>query len=134
MKGNKVILDTNIWISYFIKSQVDQLVDLVVDNELIVYSSKELVEELTEVLGRKKFVKYLSLKVEDYIDLHKDLVDMVETEAVYFQCPDPKDNFLFDLALQSNTKIIVTGDKVLLNLENVEGIAIISLTAFKEQF
>ena len=57
MRSEKIVLDTNIWVSYFIKARFDDLVNLIVDNELIVLTSVELIIELREVLGRKKFAK-----------------------------------------------------------------------------
>jgi len=131
---NKVIFDTNIWVSYFIKGKFDELVNLVIDDEMIVYSSKELIEELTEVLSRKKFSKYLSLPINEYIDFHKELVTIINTKPNYKDSPDPKDNFLFDLAIQSASKYIVTGDKILLALSEVEKVRLISLSAFKQLF
>lgn len=46
----KVILDVNIWISYFIMGRAEVLTDFIIDNELKVYSCPELVDELTNVI------------------------------------------------------------------------------------
>lgn len=106
------------------------MVNLVVDNNLIVYSSNELVAELTEVLGRAKFAKYLKLATTEYIDFHHDLVTHISVPLEYKGCPDPKDNYLFDLAIKTNS-IIVTGDKKLLAVSPLDGVELVSLTAFK---
>jgi uncharacterized protein len=131
MRPKRVILDTNIWISYYIKARFTDLVNLIIDNDLLVLSSYSLIEELEEVLSRKKFAQYLNLPIADYIDFHKDLVKVYKTKLLYFESQDPKDNFLFDLALQHNASHIVTGDKKLLALGEVKTATIISLTAFK---
>lgn len=131
MRPEKIVLDTNIWVSYFIKARFDDLVNLIVDNELIVLTSVELIIELREVLGRKKFAKYLSLPVERYVDFHRELVEEVRVRPLYTASPDPKDNFLFDLVLQKQAGHLVTGDKKLLALKQVKNVDIISLTAFK---
>ena len=57
----KVIIDTNIWISFIISAKLDELVHLIIDNDITVYTATALEDELTEVLGRKKFIKYLKL-------------------------------------------------------------------------
>jgi len=47
--------------------------------------------------------------------------------------PDVKDNFLFDLAKQTNSKILVTGDKKLLHFNN-EIVTVISFKEFLEKY
>ncbi len=54
MPKNKSILDTNIWVSYIIKSKFEELVKLIIDNDLEIYTSQELIAELYEVLNRPK--------------------------------------------------------------------------------
>ena len=130
MKNIRVVFDTNIWISFFISSKTDLLVDLIIDKNLLVHTSEELIKELEDVLSRKKFKKYLSLPIKEYIDFHKELCILYKTKPVSTECPDPKDNFLYDLAIQSKSKYIVTGDKVLL-LQNHPKFNFISLIQFK---
>ncbi|WP_028667669.1 putative toxin-antitoxin system toxin component, PIN family [Runella zeae] len=131
MRAKVVVLDTNIWISYFIKAKFSELVDLIIDNDLLVYSFDALIEELTEVLGRNKFSKYLTLPISDYIEFHQELVTIVKPKIKYTSSPDPKDNFLFDLTIQHKARYLVTGDRKLLALGKVENVEIMSLTAFK---
>ncbi len=47
--------------------------------------------------------------------------------------PDPKDNFLFDLAIQTNSDVIVTKEKALLSFGN-SPVAIHDIKWFKETF
>jgi predicted nucleic acid-binding protein len=56
-----------------------------------------------------------------------------ETIAAFDQSPDSKDNFLFDLALQSNSEIIVTKEKALLNFKE-SPVAIRDIKWFKETY
>ena len=131
-RKNKIILDTNVWISYFTTQRAATLVEWVVNNSLAVYSSPFLIAELIEVLSRPKFTKYLTSTVDEYIDLHLGLVTVFPTTPIYMKSPDVKDNFLFDLALQANVPTIVTGDKKLLAVQDVKGVNFISLSAFKD--
>ncbi len=128
-----IVFDTNIWITYFLKGKFEDLVRLVYEQDCVIFSSAELIEELTVVLQRKKFSKYLTLPLQEYINFHKELVTIIKTKAIYTESPDSKDNFLFDLALQSPATHLVTGDKILLALQEIGKIKIISLTTFKEQ-
>lgn len=132
MNKNRVIIDTNIWVSIFISAKFTEFVNLILNNGYLIYSSPELIYELTEVLSRKKFSKYLVWSVKDYISLHKNLVKNVKVKNIYAECPDPKDNFLFDIAIQKKVQIIVTGDKKLLNFSAPNSIKIITFKDFRE--
>ena len=64
---------------------------------------------------------------------YKNLTEFCETQALFNDCPDSKDNFLFDLALQGNAKYLVSGDKKVLETPvTSETLQITSLPAFKE--
>lgn len=45
--------------------------------------------------------------------------------------PDPKDNYLFDLAIQYDATQLDTGEKRLLEMKKAGGVIIISLAEFK---
>ena len=61
------------------------------------------------------------------------LTTFVETIPIYTHSPDPKDNFLFDLAIQTNSEVIVTKEKALLNFA-ASPVAIHDIKWFKEHF
>jgi uncharacterized protein len=132
MAPQSVVINTNIWVSYFISQRFDDIANLIFDNNLVVYSSPDLIHELEDVLSRGKLKKQITLPLERYISLHKNLTTVAETKKVFRGSPDVKDTFLFDLALQTKSKIIVTGDKKLLLFE-VKNLEIISLSTFKER-
>lgn len=129
----RIIIDTNIWISYFLNQQFEDIAELILENDLIVFSSIDLIEELRNVLGRSKFKKQITLPIERYINFHKELVNIVNVKKIFLESPDPKDNFLFDLAIQTKSQILITGDKKLLAFKT-KNIDIISLTDFRKQW
>ena len=47
-------------------------------------------------------------------------------------CRDPKDNYLFDLAFQSNSKYLVSGDRDVRETEIDKPLNVVSLRTFKE--
>lgn len=131
VKNLKIIIDTNIWLSYFLKKRSFEIIDLVEIHNLVLYSDIHLRNELIEVINRAKFKKYFTEQsINDALQIFDGLTTFVNTEKVYIGSPDSKDNFLFDLAFQTNSKIIVTGDRKILDFE-VKGIKIISLSSFK---
>lgn len=133
MERNRYVIDTNIWVSAIISGKFHELAAFLLETELEVITCKELVTELREVLSRKKFEKYLILPVEDYVNLHIRLCKDKKIRLIFADSPDPKDNYLFDLAFQHKASMLVTGDKKLLALnEKYAMLEIITLASFKQ--
>lgn len=45
-KETRIVFDTNIWVSYFISKRFEELAKLILDKNITVFSTTELVEEL----------------------------------------------------------------------------------------
>ncbi|MFJ1490636.1 putative toxin-antitoxin system toxin component, PIN family [Capnocytophaga canis] len=130
MKNKKIIIDTNVWISFFLKDPL-AVYDLVTNHHLVVFACEQLRDELNEVMRRKKFKKYFSeTDIENALIIFDELTNFVVLKEDYFGSPDPKDNFLFALAKQTKAKILITGDRKLQSFET-DFVKTISLTAFK---
>ena len=112
---HKIVLDANIWISYFINARANYLIRWIIDHDVTVYTSSELINELEEVLNRPKFKKQFPFPVHDFIQLHKQTCEEVTITRQYHLAPDADDNFLFDLCKKVNADYLVTSDKKLLN-------------------
>ena len=89
--------------------------------------------ELKEVLSRSKFKKY-GINVDFTILFYNELTKFHRTKALFKDCSDPKDNFLFDLAIQGNADFLVSGDKKVLETPlKSKNIKLRTLTAFKAE-
>lgn len=132
MKPLKLVIDTNVWISFFINNKFVELTELILNQNHTVFTSFQLKFELETVLMRPKFSKYLKKSISEYTTLHNNLTETKVIIPSYTNSPDPDDNFLFDLAIQHNGDFIVTGDKLLLNFKHKENFKIITLKTFKE--
>jgi len=87
--------------------------------ELIV--SETLLAEITRVLAREKFRRYLSLSQAERLvgALRRDAILCVDPpEAPPVPSPDPKDDYLLSLAYRENAHVLVTGDAHLLGLQS----------------
>ena len=111
MKNIKAVNDTSVWVSYIITGELSELVRFVAEKDVTYYTSDEATTELKDVLSRNKFKQYLSASVDEYIHFYKRLSEIINIRLIFNGCVDPKDNFLFDIAYQSNAQYIVTGDK-----------------------
>ena len=130
---NRTVFDTNIWISYFLGEKFSELIALRRECGVLFLRSTPSLSELKDVITRKKFMSK-NFNVEKLIDFYKGITVYYETKPLLKDCLDPKDNFLFDLALQGEASFLVSGDKKVLNtpLEN-KTISLATLTVFKEK-
>lgn len=117
----KVIIDTNILISFLIGKELQGLKDYIVSESIKVIVSDQLFEEIKLVTSREKLRKYFDPDtVVDFLALLKVISKKVRIKKVEPICRDPKDDFLLALAKESKSDFLVTGDKDLLEI-NVYG-------------
>jgi len=129
---NRTIFDTNIWVSYMITAKYDELETMLTSSVNFLRSAPSLAE-LQEVLSRKKFQKY-NIDIDKTIAFYINLTEFCETKPLFQDCPDPKDNFLFDLALQGKANYLVSGDKKVLETQVKSDVLMLTtLTEFKEK-
>ncbi|HEY6901317.1 MAG TPA: putative toxin-antitoxin system toxin component, PIN family, partial [Puia sp.] len=58
MRVNRFVLDANIWVSYLITRTEQHLIDIIADNDLIVFHCEELLIEIERVLQYPRLSKY----------------------------------------------------------------------------
>lgn len=134
MKSKKVILDTNLWISFLISKQLNFIDDLLLEGKFKLIFSKELIDEFLTVAKRSKFEKYFSeSNVTALLRLFDKYGKLVEVSSQIKSCRDSKDNFLLNLAVDSKADFLVTGDEDLLVLKKIEKTKIIFWSDFVDE-
>lgn len=134
-KPNKVIIDTNIWISFLIGKELQYFKDLITSNKIKIVITDQLLDEIRLVTSRPKLKKYFDQdKVSDLIVLLEIISDKVKLKKIERICRDPKDDFLLALAKQSKANYLITGDKDLLTLKTHGQAYIVSPKDFDEKF
>lgn len=131
MKTDKVVFDTNYYIHLILNDKIEELVYFYSDYSIEIYTCSQQIEEITDVLSRKKFSKYVKSS-QKYLDFIKKITIDSEIDERFDRAPDAKDNFLIDLCYTVKSYYLVTGDKPLLNMKSVNKINIVSITAFKK--
>lgn len=133
--GNKplrVVIDTNIWISFLIGKTLAGLAEAIIADQVQVLFSDELFSELLAVLQRPKFKKYFSrAAIEQLIGLLYEKVVLVDVVDDFSDCRDKKDNFLLNLVVSGRADYLVTGDVDLLVLNPFHGVEIVSYQNFQ---
>ncbi len=129
----RVILDTNILISYLISSKLTFIDDVLESNKVDLIFSNQLIEEFKNVAKRKHFQKYFeSPKLEQLISHLYAFGILIDPSSTINICRDPDDNFLLELAFDGDADYLITGDKDLLVIESIKHCKIINLRDFQE--
>ena len=130
----RLVVDTNLWVSYLLKlnSLIAPQLDIIQREETLLYSRATL-EELSDVLSRAKFAKYV-----DREDVHAFIMAFIETgEHVTVSreikaCRDPRDDKFLELAVSGQADVILMGDDDLLALHPFEDIPILRIREFSQ--
>lgn len=127
----KVIIDTNLWISFLITKKFSDLDEIIFSRMCVLVFSKELLEEFISVIKRPKFRKIFTQN-----DTEK-LIETIQYNAEFYNvksqvniCRDVKDNFLPSLAKDATADFLITGDKDLLEIKTFYSTKIITMTDF----
>ena len=130
-KSSRVIIDTNLWISYLISATVDPILPLIKAGKVTLLFSEELMAEFIAVATRPKFRKYFSSReVTGIVEIFNTLADWIHVTSDIKICRDPKDNYLLSLAKDGDADFVVTGDDDLLVLEKFEETIVCTFTQF----
>lgn len=127
MESKRIILDTNLWISFLITKNYTEIDDLIKTNKVVLIFSTELIEEFIEVVTRPKFRKFFSKKdVEQLLNTFDQFASLITVTSQLKLCRDEKDDFLLNLAVDGNADFLVTGDKDLLILDQIKNTKILT--------
>ena len=130
-KIKRVIIDTNLWISFLITNNLNILSELFLFERFQIIFSDELFNEFLDVARRPKFKKYFDEKsVQLLIENISEKLEFIEVASAITVCRDLKDNFILALSIDGNADYIVTGDKDLLSLNGFKGKKIITINEF----
>ncbi len=128
----RVILDTNLWISYLISKRLSKIDKLFEKGDLVLLFSEESLEEFIEVAGRPRFRTYFqNTQIEELLSLFDAFGEIVDVTAEVELCLDPKDNFLLALARDGEADFLVTGDADLLVIKKFEKTTILTYSEFE---
>ena len=134
MGPSRVVLDTNVWISFLIGKRVQGLRLLLARQQTVVIVAQELLDELSEVVERPKMARYFppdkARELLQYLRLQGEMISIVSDVQV---CRDTKDNFLLALAQDSQADFLVTGDLDLLVLDSFGRTRIVTPAAFEAE-
>lgn len=133
-----LVLDTNTVISGLLwKGAPRQVLDLARSGSISLFTCPELLAELEEVLGRKKFADRLRVAQVTVDELVYGYAALATTIRVGNIEPvikdDPDDDIVLACAVSANAEVIASGDSHLLALKAYEGIRILTVNQVLEE-
>lgn len=117
-KSLKLIIDTNLWISFIISNKLNLLDPILFAEEARLLFSTELIDEIQQTIQKPKLKKYFHTNgLEEMLTIFEPFIDLINTKSKVIVCRDPKENFLLELAKDGKADYLLTGDKDLLELK-----------------
>ena len=130
----KVIIDTNLWISFVIGKKLSVMRSLFTNPEIRIYVCRELLDEFADVSSRLKLRKYITNNdLEETYRLMDQYCSFVSIrKQAISSVRDKKDLYLLSLAESVSADFILTGDKGLLSLQSHNQTKILTYKEFAQ--
>lgn len=131
----KIVIDTNIFVSSFFGGNPKKIIDLWAKGEIILCVSPKILDEYFDVLQRaglknkKNTNELLSLFSKGHNSLY-----ITKTPKLNIVINDPDDNKFIECAVALNAKIIISGDKHLLEIKKYLKIEILTPKSFLDNY
>lgn len=137
----RLLLDTNILVSYLLHADADspitRIVDACVLGQATLLLPEALFEELTDRLANKPYLR-VRIQPEEFAHLvtilHSigEIIPRIE-DPIPAVTRDPKDDYLLAYAVVGQADYLITGDRDLLVLQKVVGVTICAPRDFVDQ-
>jgi putative PIN family toxin of toxin-antitoxin system len=141
MSFQRIVIDTSTLISAALnEGSIPDQAMLVVIDRCTLCSCVETLDELREVLCRKKFDSYISLDTRneflEKISLASQIFNCFTSDSSFSQplCRDVKDQKFLELARIASAEVIISSDADLLELNPWNGILILRPKNFLELY
>jgi putative PIN family toxin of toxin-antitoxin system len=127
----RLVLDTNVVASAMLWGGSPKLLLLARREKRVdLYTSTPMLAELTDILGRPKFEKKIAastLTVDQLVDRYAELAQVVRPTSIPRIAPDPDDDVVIGTALAAKADWLITGDRLLLSVDEYQGVRIVSV-------
>jgi len=124
----RLVIDTNVFISavVFPNSVPRQAVDEAIEHDTVLLSESTM-HELTGVLSRSKFDRYIRVEQRAlFLAQLAGVAEFVSVIQLVRECRDPKDDKFLEVAANGRADVIISGDEDLLAMNPWRGVEILT--------
>jgi putative PIN family toxin of toxin-antitoxin system len=130
----RLVIDTNLWISFLISERQRRLDSLLYLKKIRLLFSSELLDEINATVTKPKLKKYFSANAMEEMLLNLETyIELIEVKSTVKVCRDTKDNFLLALSKEGKADYLLTGDKDLLDLAKFSKSENLTISKFLEE-
>ena len=127
----RVIIDTNLWISFIISKRFNTLDPIFQSSNIRVLFNIELIEEIRATVEKPKLKKHFDSKaVGEMLLTFESMIELIQVKSKVQVCRDSKDDFLLSLSKDGKAHFLITGDKDLLSLNRFRKTDIVTFSQF----
>jgi len=112
-----VVIDTNVWISALISQDggAREVIRLALVDKISPQLSTTLFLEYEDVMKRDKITNLCSLSIDEQQELFQSFLSTCKWNEIFYlwrpNLDDENDDFLVELAVASNSRVIITDNK-----------------------
>ena len=126
-----IVVDVNVWVSVIIGKKASSDFWKLVREDIQIYYSLELLNELLVTLAKPRLQKFLSPeRTASFLDLLLETVHFLEPSSLAGISRDPKDDYLLALSTGCMADFLITGDTDLLSLKIFNNTKIVTMRDF----
>ena len=129
-KRMKIILDTNIWISFVIGKRLNEVERILKSSYIEVFVCEKLIREVNDTLLKPKLRKYVSAERKYVLLNYMAACSLTLVYEQTIRSRDANDDYLLDLAQLIDADYLITGDNDLLVLQQHYQTKIINFNDF----
>jgi putative PIN family toxin of toxin-antitoxin system len=130
-----VVLDTNVLISSFYGGNPEKIIELLLNEEIDLYYSSEIILEYRDVLFREKFSIISETKRNIFITAIVDSgILVVPKQKIHVITKDPADNKFLECAVTAKVDYLITGNTHHFDFKQFEGVKIVTPAQFLTEF
>ena len=130
----KTVIDTDVLVSaIFFGGKPKQIMEMLIGGQIEVYATKEILSEYRETTDflQRKYSRASGNPALSYI---MERLRIIEAKTRIAVCRDSDDDKFIGCAVDAGCSHLISGDKDLLELENYDGIEIVTASEFLEKF
>ena len=132
----RIIINTNLWISFLIGLRSSPAVrNILTDGTVSIVMTDILRQEIMAVASRPKFARYFAPEACDrLLAFLRARTEEYPIGDIPKRCRDPKDDYLLELARVAEADILVSGDRDLTDMHSFGRCQIMTIAEFRKKF